>query len=96
MITPSRLPAAFVSAILTALMCLAVHPASAASERGTTAPLDAQRVADIARMLAEQPGGPVPPITDRTAWNAMNANPMFSGFVPAAQRILARRDPEEL
>lgn len=89
MITPSRLPATLVSAVLTALVCLAVHPVSAASERGTTAPLDAQRVADIARMLPEQPGGPVPPITDRAAWSTMAASPMFSGFVPTAQKVLA-------
>ena len=76
--------------LLTALLASILFATAAPGEQ---APAPA-RIAAIARMLPESPGGVGRPIEDRQAWQAVAAAPGFKRVVSEAERLVSQPIPE--
>ncbi|MEA3403491.1 MAG: heparinase II/III family protein [Armatimonadota bacterium] len=59
------------------------------------APLDAERVEEIAQMLPEQPEGLGQPITDREAWQRLGETEAYQTVVERAEGLLGESLPEQ-
>ena len=57
-------------------------------------PLDAKRIAEIAKWLPEQPQGVGPTIEDRATWQRVAQSDEFSGTVAAAEKLRKKPTPE--
>ncbi len=76
-------------AVLFALLTSAFLPALRSAE-----PLDAKRIAEIARWLPEKPQGVGPTISDRAAWKRVAEASAFSDAVEAAEKLRKKPVPE--
>jgi hypothetical protein len=65
--------------------------AGGAARGADVKPLAAERIEQLAALLPDSPQGMGRPITDRTAWTAVAADPHFKRFVAGAEKLL--REP---
>jgi len=57
-------------------------------------PLDANRIAEIAKWLPEEPQGVGPTIQDRAAWKRVGENTRFAKAIDAAEKLRKKPTPE--
>ncbi len=85
------MPRPFLRPTIACLFAIALlHVATARSAE----PLDANRIAEIAKWLPEKPQGIGPTIEDRIAWRRVGEAPRFSKMVEAAESLKRKPVPE--
>lgn len=80
-------------AVLAVVLAFQISIGGAATD--TLTALNPARVAEIAKMLPEQPAGPGQPISNRAVWDARRTDPEYGAMVKAAEKLLRSPIPDQ-